>query len=100
MADCNTKGTWFTNGNELYGYVSPNTLQEPVTKCREHIMKHWNTTDFEEAFSLFYGRGAIVCPVCIIFSYAWYFESAMIGISRYMTWLPLIKDYQKVIKYI
>ena len=45
-----------------------------VTKCREHIMKHLNTTDFEEAFSLFYGRGAILCPVCIILSYAWYFE--------------------------
>ena len=45
-----------------------------ITKCREHIMKHLNTTDFEEAFSLFYGHGTSLSPICIILSYAWYFE--------------------------
>ena len=46
--------------------------RDTFTRCREHILKRFNTSNFEEAFRKFY-KG-FISPVCIIMSYAWYFE--------------------------
>ena len=46
--------------------------RDTVTHCREHILKHLNTNNFEEAFRKFYTT--FISPVSIILSYAWYFE--------------------------
>lgn len=40
--------------------------------CREHILKHFNTHTFSEAFKQFYRD--FLSPVSIVMSYAWYFE--------------------------
>ena len=49
--------------------------RDTFTHCREHILKRFKTTSFEEAFKKFYhhGKGEI-CPVSTVLSYAWYFE--------------------------
>ncbi|CAH3140304.1 unnamed protein product [Porites lobata] len=46
--------------------------RDTVTHCREHILKHLNTNNFEEAFRMFY-KG-FISPVSVILSYAFYFE--------------------------
>ena len=46
--------------------------RDTVTHCREHILKHLKTTNFEEAFRMFY-KG-FISPVSVILSYAFYFE--------------------------
>ena len=46
--------------------------RDTFTRCREHILKRFNTSNFEEAFRKFY-KGYI-SPVSIIMGYAWYFE--------------------------
>ena len=46
--------------------------RDTVTNCREHILKHFNTRNFEEAFRKFY-KG-FISPVSVLMSYAWYFE--------------------------
>ena len=46
--------------------------RDTVTHCREHILKHLNTNNFEEAFRMFY-KG-LISPVSVILSYAFYFE--------------------------
>ena len=46
--------------------------RDTITHCREHILKRFNTVNFEEAFRKFY-KG-FISPVSIILSYAWYFE--------------------------
>ncbi|CAH3164096.1 unnamed protein product [Porites lobata] len=46
--------------------------RDTFTRCREHILKRFNTSNFEEAFREFY-KGYI-SPVSIIMGYAWYFE--------------------------
>ena len=46
--------------------------QDTFSHCREHILKRFNTTNFEEAFRKFY-KG-LISPVSVILSYAWYFE--------------------------
>ena len=49
--------------------------RDTFTHCREHIRKRFNTSSFEEAFKKFYHQGSkIMSPVCIIVSYAWFFE--------------------------
>ncbi|XP_068737124.1 uncharacterized protein [Montipora capricornis] len=46
--------------------------RDTFTRCREHILKRFNTSNFEEAFKRFY-KG-FISPVSVILSYAWYFE--------------------------
>ena len=46
--------------------------RDTFTRCREHILKRFSTSNFEEAFRKFY-KGYI-SPVSIIMGYAWYFE--------------------------
>ena len=53
-------------------YFPAYMYRDTVTHCREHILKHLNTTNFEEAFRMFY-KGHI-SPVSVILSYAFYFE--------------------------
>ena len=49
--------------------------RDTFTHCREHILKRFNTHNFEEAFKKFYHRGTrTMSPVCVIISYAWFFE--------------------------
>ena len=48
--------------------------RDTFTHCREHILKRFNTTSFEEAFKKFYHGQGEVCPVSTVLSYAWYFE--------------------------
>ena len=45
---------------------------DTVTHSRKHILKHLKTTNFEEAFRMFY-KG-FISPVSVILSYAFYFE--------------------------
>lgn len=43
--------------------------------CRQHILRRFNTSNFEEAFNKFYHKGTrAISPVIIIISYAWFFE--------------------------
>ena len=52
-------------------YLYRNTF----THCREYILKRFNTSSFEEAFKKFYHQGTRrMSPVCVIISYAWFFE--------------------------
>jgi len=52
-------------------YLYRNTF----THCREYILKRFNTSSFEEAFKKFYHQGTrTMSPVCVIISYAWFFE--------------------------
>lgn len=46
--------------------------RDTFTRCREHILKRFNTSNFEVAFKRFY-KG-FISPVSVILSYAWYFE--------------------------
>ena len=46
--------------------------RDTFTRCREHILKRFNTSNFEEAFKKFYH--GFICPVSIVLSYAWYFQ--------------------------
>ena len=48
--------------------------RDTFTNCREHILKRFNTTNFEEVFKKFYQGKGEVCPVSTVVSYAWYFE--------------------------
>ena len=53
--------------------------RDTFTRCREYILKRFNSTDLEEVFPKFYEtRGKAqwleVSPVNIVLSYAWYFE--------------------------
>ena len=47
--------------------------RDTFTHCREHILKRFNTSNFEEAFKKFYRR-EFLSPVSVVLSYAWYFE--------------------------
>ena len=47
--------------------------RDTFTHCREHILRRFNTSNFEEAFKKFYRRG-LISPVSVVLSYAWYFE--------------------------
>ena len=46
--------------------------RDTFTRCREHILKRFNTSNFEEAFKKFYH--GLISPVSILLSYAWYFQ--------------------------
>ena len=46
--------------------------RDTFTNCRKHILKRFNTCNFEEAFKKFYH--GYLSPVSIVISYAWYFE--------------------------
>ena len=46
--------------------------RDTFTGCREHILRHFNTSNFDEAFRKFYL--GMLSPVSIVLSYAWYFE--------------------------
>ena len=47
--------------------------RDTFTHCREHILRRFNTSNFEEAFKSFYRR-EVLSPVSVVLSYAWYFE--------------------------
>ena len=47
--------------------------RDTFTHCREHILRRFNTSNFEEAFKKFY-RQEFISPVSVVLSYAWYFE--------------------------
>ena len=53
-------------------YFPAYIYRDTFTRCREHILKRFNTSNFEEAFKRFY-KG-LISPVSVILSYAWYFE--------------------------
>ncbi|KAK6186241.1 hypothetical protein SNE40_008316 [Patella caerulea] len=46
---------------------------DTITNCNRHILKHMNVTTLEEAFIKSASRG-LLSPVCIILTYAFYFE--------------------------
>ena len=49
--------------------------RDTFTHCREHILKRFSTSNFEEAFKKFYHQERkVISPVNIIISYAWFFE--------------------------
>ena len=49
--------------------------RDTFTHCREHILKRFNISNFEEAFKKFYHQEReLISPVNIIISYAWFFE--------------------------
>ena len=47
--------------------------RDTFTHCREHILRRFKTSNFEEAFKRFYRR-EFISPVSVVLSYAWYFE--------------------------
>ena len=47
--------------------------RDTFTHWREHILRRFNTSNFEEAFKKFYRR-EFISPVSVVLSYAWYFE--------------------------
>ncbi|XP_046853991.1 uncharacterized protein LOC124447146 [Xenia sp. Carnegie-2017] len=51
-------------------YIYRNTF----THCREHILKNFNTSNFEEAYQQFHETSNFLSPVNVIISYAWFFE--------------------------
>ncbi|CAB4010078.1 Hypothetical predicted protein [Paramuricea clavata] len=56
-------------------YFPAYIYRDTFTRCREHILKRFDTDNFEEAFKKFYHTGTgYICPVCVVISYAWYFE--------------------------
>ena len=59
---------------DFMSYFPVYFYRDTFARCREHIMKHWNVTTFEEAFKLFYHDKNQLSPVSIILSYAWFFE--------------------------
>ncbi len=49
--------------------------RDTFTRCREYILKRFDTSNFEEAFKKFYHTGTgVISPVSVVLSYAWYFE--------------------------
>ena len=48
--------------------------RDTFTRCREYILKRFNTSNFEEAFKNFYHGHGFLSPVSVVLSYAWYFE--------------------------
>ena len=54
-------------------YFPAYIYRDTFTHCREHILRRFNTSNFEEAFKKFY-RHEYLSPVSIVLSYAWYFE--------------------------
>ena len=51
-------------------YIYHNTF----TRCREYILKRFNTSNFEETFQKIYHGTRYLSPVSIVISYAWFFE--------------------------
>ncbi|XP_046842832.1 uncharacterized protein LOC124436905 [Xenia sp. Carnegie-2017] len=50
--------------------------RDTITNCRNHILKTFQTNNFEEAFKKFYHTGTgLLSPVNVIISYAWFFEN-------------------------
>ena len=49
--------------------------RDTITHCRQHILKRFNTNNFEEAFQKFYHTSTgLLSPVSVILNYAWHFE--------------------------
>ena len=48
--------------------------RDTFTHCREYILKRFNTSNFEEAFQKIYHGSSFISPVCVVISYAWFFE--------------------------
>ena len=48
--------------------------RDTFTHCREYILKRFNTSNFEEAFGKIYYGDNLISPVCVVISYAWFFE--------------------------
>ena len=69
-------------------YFPAYIYRDTFTHCRGYILKRFNTSDFDEAFRKFHTT--YLCPVCIILSYAWYFER-----DRYDWNLKICSDLTK-----
>ena len=48
--------------------------RDTFTHCREHILKRFNTSNFEDAFKKIHHGSSFVSPVSVVISYAWFFE--------------------------
>ena len=48
--------------------------RDTFTHCREYILNRFNTSNFEEAFQKIYHGTSLISPVCVVISYAWFFE--------------------------
>ena len=48
--------------------------RDTFTRCREYILRRFNTSNFEEAFKKFYPGTHKISPVNVVISYAWFFE--------------------------
>ncbi|XP_046863291.1 uncharacterized protein LOC124457036 [Xenia sp. Carnegie-2017] len=48
--------------------------RDTFTHCRDHILKNFNTSNFEEAYQQFHETSNALSPVNVIISYAWFFE--------------------------
>ena len=58
---------------DFMSYFPVYIYRDTFVHCRGYIMKHWNVSDFEQAFRLFY-HGGQLSPVSVVLSYAWFFE--------------------------
>ena len=65
--------------------------RDTFTRCREHILKRFHTSNFETAFKKIYHTGTgHISPVSVILSYAWYFEK-----DRYDWNIQICNDLNK-----
>ena len=75
-AEITEKAIGFPQVADFMTYFPVYIYRDTITRCREHILKRFNTDNFEEAFKKIYhtGTAGFISPVCVIISYAWYFE--------------------------
>ena len=60
--------------SDFMSYFPAYVYAHTIKNCRQHIMKHLNTTTFEEAFVKMTEYDVYFSPIVIVFSYAYYFE--------------------------
>ena len=58
---------------DFMSYFPVYIYRDTFTHCREHILKRFNTSNFEEAFNKIYLGSSYISPVSVVISYAWFF---------------------------
>ena len=74
-AQTTEKAIGFPQVADFMTYFPVYIYRDTFIRCREYILKRFNTDNFEEAFKKFYHTGTgYISPVSVVISYAWYFE--------------------------
>ena len=86
-SDCAYKFEWIAKWNRttyyalgmpmvsnFMSYFPVYIYASTIRNCRQYLLKRWNTTNFEVAFERLSPRGHFLSPICILLSYAYYYE--------------------------